>query len=414
MTVTIFYSWQSDRPNNVNRGFIEDALNKAIKQIGKEAQVQSSLRLDKDTQGIPGTPSIVETIFNKISECAIFVPDLTHVGEDNRKKMLPNPNVLIEYGWALKEVTNKRIVSIVNTAYGKYSPESLPFNIRHLRAPISYKLSDTSSLDDKKREKVKLVDVLVRHLSLILKSADLDLTKRLNNGFKEHQPIDIPSTFFKRGDYIGQINRKYFNLPINEKIFLRMIPTKPIDEIKSTKVALKLLDDGKLISMGEKGGGYSERNKYGAFICQIVKDQVTHFTQLFLNREIWGIDAESIDKNVHMKLAEVNHGYFPCSSFESCFITSMKNYINFYKNVLNIPAPVRFIAGATDVTGFRMTVPYGLLFVSGEFDGNVVDSNIVFEGVIDSYDKKVEKILRPFFDKVWEECGLERPDKESL
>ncbi len=71
MAFTIFYSWQSDTPSNVNRSFIEDAINKAITQVGNEFEVQPSLRdqkieLDKDTKGIPGTPPIVETIFKKI------------------------------------------------------------------------------------------------------------------------------------------------------------------------------------------------------------------------------------------------------------------------------------------------------------------------------------------------------------
>jgi hypothetical protein len=39
MRVTIFYSWQSDLPNNTNRGFIERALEKAIASIGTEKRV---------------------------------------------------------------------------------------------------------------------------------------------------------------------------------------------------------------------------------------------------------------------------------------------------------------------------------------------------------------------------------------
>ena len=31
----IFYSWQSDRPNPTTRRFIEDALKKAIRNLGK-------------------------------------------------------------------------------------------------------------------------------------------------------------------------------------------------------------------------------------------------------------------------------------------------------------------------------------------------------------------------------------------
>lgn len=39
MTVTVFYSWQSDTPARVNRNFIEDALKRALKKIAAEAEV---------------------------------------------------------------------------------------------------------------------------------------------------------------------------------------------------------------------------------------------------------------------------------------------------------------------------------------------------------------------------------------
>ena len=58
------------------------ALQRALKQINADAEAVNSPRgsevvLDKDTSGVPGTPPIVETIFKKIDQCPVFVPDLT-------------------------------------------------------------------------------------------------------------------------------------------------------------------------------------------------------------------------------------------------------------------------------------------------------------------------------------------------
>ena len=73
MADKIFYSWQSDRPNNTNRGFIEDALTKAIRNLGRaDNELYTPLRdleLDKDTKGMPGSPPIADTIFRKIEAC---------------------------------------------------------------------------------------------------------------------------------------------------------------------------------------------------------------------------------------------------------------------------------------------------------------------------------------------------------
>jgi hypothetical protein len=97
MPTTVFYSWQSDLPNNTNRGFIEDALEKAIKQLNKQLTVQEAerseeLKLDKDTQGVPGSPPIVQAIFDKISSAAVFVPDVTFVGKTYEGRPVLNPH----------------------------------------------------------------------------------------------------------------------------------------------------------------------------------------------------------------------------------------------------------------------------------------------------------------------------------
>jgi hypothetical protein len=42
-----------------------------------------------------------------------------------RCRPTPNPNVLIEYGWALKSLTYNSIVPLMNTFYGEPKPEDL-------------------------------------------------------------------------------------------------------------------------------------------------------------------------------------------------------------------------------------------------------------------------------------------------
>ena len=44
MAITIFYSWQSDITSKLNRNFIEDALEKAIKRLGQHIEIQEALR----------------------------------------------------------------------------------------------------------------------------------------------------------------------------------------------------------------------------------------------------------------------------------------------------------------------------------------------------------------------------------
>jgi hypothetical protein len=114
MSATIFFSWQSDRPPKHGRNLIEKALEKAIKRLKMDVELQEAVRddiqLDKDTRDIPGSPNIFATILEKISNATIFVPDLTFVGSRPNGQPIPNPNVLIEYGYALRCISERRSI----------------------------------------------------------------------------------------------------------------------------------------------------------------------------------------------------------------------------------------------------------------------------------------------------------------
>ena len=51
MKVTIFNSWQSDLPNNKNRGFIENALQKAKKRVLEDNRNISEIEIISDSRG---------------------------------------------------------------------------------------------------------------------------------------------------------------------------------------------------------------------------------------------------------------------------------------------------------------------------------------------------------------------------
>lgn len=171
---TIFYSWQSDAPNNTNRYFLRDCLSSAIKNLNKEEHLTEALRIDQDSSGTPGMPDIAATIFNKIDNCDVFVADLSFVGESIEGKKLPNPNVLIELGYAISKLSDRRIVAIMNTEHGQ--PEDLPFDLKHKRYPITYGLNE-NELENKlilKDKKVKLIKELETAIKLILSSNDFE------------------------------------------------------------------------------------------------------------------------------------------------------------------------------------------------------------------------------------------------
>lgn len=133
----VFYSWQSDLPNGTNRTLVENALNEAAKEIGNETDIEPVI--DRDTQGISGAPNIATAIFDKIKSADIFVADVSIIGSVKRRA-IPNPNVLIELGYALKALGHERIILVFNTAFGKV--EKLPFDLRMHRT-LTYNCAES-------------------------------------------------------------------------------------------------------------------------------------------------------------------------------------------------------------------------------------------------------------------------------
>lgn len=83
-TITVFYSWQKDLPNPINRGFIEDALKKASKAITQDTDYE--IVIDKDTRNVAGAPEIHHTIFDKIKDADILVADVSIINSQSKER----------------------------------------------------------------------------------------------------------------------------------------------------------------------------------------------------------------------------------------------------------------------------------------------------------------------------------------
>src|SRR3989344_457862 len=150
MKKIVFYSWQSDLFNGTNRNFIENALKDAAKEIGEESADIEPV-IDRDTQGVAGAPNIATAIFQKIDSADIFIADVSIIGSV-KKRAIPNPNVLIELGYALKSLGHERIILVFNTAFGKV--EKLPFDLRMHRI-LTYECA--GSVTDRSEIKKNLI-----------------------------------------------------------------------------------------------------------------------------------------------------------------------------------------------------------------------------------------------------------------
>ncbi|MDX2107114.1 MAG: hypothetical protein SFY67_11995 [Candidatus Melainabacteria bacterium] len=167
----VFYAWQSDLPNKSNRGFIKGCLEKAIKNLNREISIEqsprdtekdsNSIELDHDTKGVPGSPDLASTIFQKIDAADLFVADVSFIGEKkDGSKLFPNPNVLIELGYALKVLGSDKVIIVLNSSTG--SSEQLPFDIRHKRQVV-YNAQEGSENSAEKQNLVRLFSSAIQN-----------------------------------------------------------------------------------------------------------------------------------------------------------------------------------------------------------------------------------------------------------
>jgi hypothetical protein len=162
----IFWSWQSDTHQPSNRYFVRDVLGELAKTLNgvdgaeesdrpistdededdedEEAEeADDFIAIDHDTKGLGGSPRIAERILEKIAAAAVFVADVTPVAKAPSGKHIPNPNVMIELGYALRVLGEDRIVLVGNKAFdAKLS--RLPFDLRHRSAPAFYTLRENT------------------------------------------------------------------------------------------------------------------------------------------------------------------------------------------------------------------------------------------------------------------------------
>lgn len=174
----IFWSWQSDTHQPSNRYFVRDVLGNLARTLnGVDDTAEESDRpvdteederaetddafvsVDHDTKGLGGSPRIAERILEKIAAAAVFVADVTPITKTSSGKLVPNPNVMIELGYALRVLGEERIVLVANQAFdAKLS--GLPFDLRHRSAPAFYTLDRDASEERKAEVAAKLMDNL--------------------------------------------------------------------------------------------------------------------------------------------------------------------------------------------------------------------------------------------------------------
>lgn len=169
----VFYSWQSDLPNGVNRGFIDKGLQHACARLTTTQGAAVEAAVDRDTLGASGAPDIKEMILAKIADADAFVADISIVNQpegdpSSSVRLSPNPNVLVETGYALSCLGPEALVLVCNSYFGQI--ESLPFDLRGMRL-LQYRLQPGG---DKNAEAAKFQSALAGAIQAVARAVRSD------------------------------------------------------------------------------------------------------------------------------------------------------------------------------------------------------------------------------------------------
>ena len=234
-TFRVFFSWQSDRTD------VKKAIQRELDTVAKKLKKEDiNLIIDHDTRDRVGTQNIDVEVLQKILNCDIFIADITPVCKILSKndasipaKLIPNPNVMYESGYALAHKGLSKMIFLASLQHGETIAQ-LPFDINHNTITSIHDLGQLPALSSMIR---KIIDI-VRNERMSIKNAyDCNVCFRQDERILEQLTL---TPQYKKILYVSSTNRR--NVQSQEKSPLVMsnleLLMKYVENIQKTSSLL--------------------------------------------------------------------------------------------------------------------------------------------------------------------------------
>lgn len=422
----IFWSWQSDRGQRVCRHFVREALDRAVATINAELRVEDSdrpddseegpIRVDQDTEGAIGYVDVAKIILDKIDNCTVFVADMTSLGRSETGRLVQNPNVLFELGYAFRAKGVRRIVTVANTAW-KFRPEDLPFDVRHRRAPLTYHLPREHSEEAYMAALERLSDELAGILRPMVQE-EIDTA---------HAPGFVPdwqasttdaARWWIPGDVLFEAPRHWMGqrggrdpiqMHAQSLIYFRVKPLVTVKMLRETEL-IKIAAHLPLLMPRDTEGRSFTGNTYGSISYFLKryneeKPKLYGATQLFRNSEIWAIDTTATSNN--KRDLEISSGtpFLAHEFVEQWASYGMNDILKATFQHTNITLPCELEFGLAPSKGYAMTLGNRNFSEPCHLPEAVAVARLDSDSADD-----IRNAVIDLFTQFWEKFAVERPE----
>jgi hypothetical protein len=187
------------------------------------------------------------------------------------------------------------------------------------------------------------------------------------------------------------------------QFFIRLVPSQPPAKPWNFMHVKSMIEAGRLLPLPSYYESYfSGPNQFGAVVMYLgvveYQNSAEQITQVSRFGEIWGIDKRrAVNGN------QINFG-------ETTLAHALKGYLSFARDQLRLTPPLTIVAGFSGVQGFEFHHPMKQHVFWRPPITHCNSPSILWQGEIPDLNDEPKAILLPFFDTVWDHCGLSRED----
>jgi hypothetical protein len=336
--------------------------------------------------------------------------------------------VLVEYGWALKALGYRRIVPIMNTAYGGSLAIDLPFDLRHHRHPITYHCPEDADETTRKFIREQLAKDLKNAIALVVSShAQSTSVTNAPTVWKSAEQRSASATRLIRLDGHGneevcpRLTGPKLELAIRPRGRKSMKVGELVDHLDRLKLELPLFgrDASSRLARNERGvcryvvnTPTAEKPSLARKIADRVlpgqwiatpKPTYEAFTQIYPDGEMWLVDCAALRRSMDEDIRAIS------PDIEQRFV-SILDRARMALRLFGSTEPYDAVATILGIGNRVLPLMDEQGGLTGKYTPKTDAIEITREFFVENESDASLDCLMPFFDALWESVHSKRPD----